>query len=57
METFFDFCQSGDDESCWKVYMGMKFHTNEAIVMRLSDGVMVRTRSIHRQERDVTMEM
>ena len=25
--------------------------------MRLSDGVMVRTRSIQRQERDVTIEM
>ena len=38
-------------------YMGLRFHTNEAIVMRLSDGVMVRTRSIQRQKRDVTMEM
>ena len=37
--------------------MEMKFRTHEAVVMRLSDGVMVRTRSMQRQERDVTMEM
>ena len=35
----------------------MRVHTNEAVVMRLSDGVMVRTRSIQRQEREVTIEM
>ena len=34
--------------------MEMRFHTHEAIVMQLSDGVMVRTRSTQRQERDVT---
>ena len=39
------------------LYMEMRFRTNEAIVLRLSDGVMVRTRSIQRQERDVTIEM
>ena len=38
-------------------YMEMRFKTNEAIVIRLSDGLMVRTRSIQRQEREVTMEM
>ena len=32
--------------------MGIKFHTNEAIVMWLPDGVMVTTRSIQRQARD-----
>ena len=37
--------------------MEVRFHTNEADVMRLSDGVMVRTRSVQRQERDVTIEM
>ena len=37
--------------------MEMRFHTNEAVVMRCSDGVMIRTRSIQRQEREVTMEM
>ena len=37
--------------------MGMRFRTNEAVVMRLSEGVMVRTRSIQRQERDVTIEI
>ena len=39
------------------LYMGMRCHTNEADVMRLSDSVMVRTRSIQRQERNVTTEM
>ena len=39
------------------LYMRMRFHTNEAVVMPLSDGVMVTTRSIQRQERDVTIEM
>ena len=39
------------------LYMRMGFQTNEAVVMRLSDGVMVRTRSTQRQERDVTTEM
>ena len=42
---------------CEGLYMGMRFHTKEAIVMRLSDGVMVSTRSKQRQERDVTIEM
>ena len=37
--------------------MGMKCHTNEAVVIRLRDGVMVRTLSMQRQERDVTKEM
>ena len=37
--------------------MGMRFHTDEAIVMRLSDGVMVRMQSIQRQEREVTKEL
>ena len=35
------------------LYMGMRFHTNEAVVMRLLDGVMVRTSSIQSQERQV----
>ena len=35
----------------------MRFHSNVAIVMRLSGGVMVRTRSIQRQERDGTIKM
>ena len=39
------------------LYLGMRFHSKVAVVMRLSDGVMVRTRSIQRQKRDVTMEM
>ena len=39
------------------LYLGMRFHTNEALVMRLSDGVVVRTRPIQRQEREVTVEM
>ena len=39
------------------LHMEMRFHTHEADVMRLSDGVMVRTRSVQRQERDVTIEM
>ena len=37
--------------------MGMTFHANEAILMRLTVGVMVRTRSIQWREREVTMEM
>ena len=40
-----------------ELHMGMRVRTNEAILMRLSDGVMVRTRSIQRQEREVTKEM
>ena len=36
------------------LYMGMRCYTNEAVVMRVSDGVMVRTRSTQRQEREVT---
>ena len=39
------------------LYMGMRFHTNEAVVMRLLDGVMVRTRSIQSQERQVSKDM
>ena len=39
------------------LYKGMTFHANRAIVMRLTDGVMVRTRSIQRREREATMEM
>ena len=35
----------------------MRFHSKVSIVMRLSDGVMVRTRSTQQQGRDVTMEM
>ena len=51
--------QSGVMSKMWfeGLYMRMRFHTNETVVMRLSDGVMVRTRSIQRQEREVTMEM
>ena len=39
------------------LYLWMRFHTNEALVMRLSDGVVVRTRPIQQQEREVTVEM
>ena len=39
------------------LYMGMSFHSKVAIVMRLPDGVMVTTRSIQRQERDVSIQM
>ena len=39
------------------LYLGMTSHTNEAVVMQLSDGVMVRTGLIQRQEREVTKEM
>ena len=39
------------------LYMGMRLHTKVAMGMRLFDGVMIRTRSIQRQERDVTIEM
>ena len=39
------------------LYLAMMFYTNEAVMMQLSDGVMVRTGSIQRQERGVTMEM
>ena len=38
------------------LHMEMRFHTNEAVVMRLSDGVMVTTRSAQRQEREVSMK-
>ena len=45
-------------ERCFEgLYLGMTFHTNEAVVMQLSDGVMVRTGLIQRQEREVTKEM
>ena len=38
-------------------HVGMRFHTHEAVVMRLFDGMMVRTWAIQRQEREVTKEM
>ena len=40
-----------------RLYMRMRFHSNAAVVMRLSDGVVVRTRSVQRQEHEVTIEM
>ena len=49
-----ELCQTDGFKGCtW----GMTIHANEAIVMRLTDGVMVRTRSIQRREREATMEM
>ena len=39
------------------LYLGMRFRANEAVVMQLSDGVMVRTGLIQRQEREVSKEM
>ena len=39
------------------LYLVMTFHTNEAVMMQLSDGVMVRTGLIQRQEREVSEEM
>ena len=45
-------------ERCFEgLYLGMRFHTNEAVVLRLLDGVMVRTRSIQSQERQVSKDM
>ena len=38
-------------------YMELRFDTNEALVMWLSDCVTVRTRSVQRQEREVSVEM
>ena len=35
------------------LYMEMRFHTNEAVVMQLSDGVMVRSGLTQRQERNM----
>ena len=39
------------------LYLGRTFHTYEAVVMQLSDGVMVSMGLIQRLEREVTMEM
>ena len=39
------------------LYLGMRFRANEAVVMQLSDGVMVRTGLMQRQEREVSKEM
>ena len=41
----------------WTAHGQARFHANEAIGMRLSDVVMVRTRSLQRQESGVTEEM
>ena len=35
------------------LYMEMRFHANEAVVMQLSDGVMVRSGLTQRQERNM----
>ena len=39
------------------LYVGMTFRTNEAVVMQLSDGVMVRSGLIQRQERNMYYDL
>ena len=40
-----------------RLYIGMRFRTSEAVVIRLMHSVMVRTRSTHSQEREVSKAM